>query len=344
MRILVLGGTGWLGGEVARTALRQGHVVVCLARGSSGDVPDVVRLIRSDRTQPGAYDLVSGESWDVVVDVSRQPGQVRSAVAALADAGCYVFVSSSNVYADLSTPGKDEGGPLLPPLAGDVMESMDSYGPAKVACEQAVTDVFGPDRAVIARVGLIGGPGDIFDRTGYWPWRFSRAAAGDGAVLVPDDPDLVTQLIDVRDLAAWLVESGVQARSGVFNATGEPLVLPAHLETARAVAGHRGPVVRARPEELISLGVQPWMGERSLPLWLHDPRERGLNAFDSSRARAAGLVTRPLEDTLRDTLRWELSRSTGHVRRAGLTDEEESALLAELGGPAGRAGQQHPDG
>jgi nucleoside-diphosphate-sugar epimerase len=330
MRILVLGGTAWLGGEVARYALREGHAVTCLARGSSGDVPSGVRLVRSDRTTPGAYAQVGREQPDVVIDVSRQPGQVRSAVEALEAVGCYVFVSSSNVYADLSRTGQDEDVPLLPPLQGDVMESMDSYGPAKVACEQAVGEAFGPDRSLIARVGLIGGPGDIFDRTGYWPWRFSRPATRDGAVLVPDDPDLVTQVVDVRDLAAWLVESGARRRSGVFNVTGEPLSLSEHLETARGVAGHTGPVVRADPEELIARGVQPWMGERSLPLWLHDPAERGINAFDSTRARASGLVSRPLRDTLRDTLAWELGRPSGRVRRAGLTDEDHQALLDEL--------------
>jgi nucleoside-diphosphate-sugar epimerase len=330
MRILVLGGTGWLGGEVARYALRQGHAVTCLARGSSGDVPSGVRLVRSDRTKPGAYAQVAREQIDVVIDVSRQPGQVLSAVEALGAVSCYVFVSSSNVYADLSTTGQDEDAPLLLPLEGDVMHSMDDYGPAKVACEQAVRDALGPDRSLIARVGLIGGPGDVFDRTGYWPWRFCRPGTRDGAVLVPDDPDLVTQVVDVRDLAAWLVESGTQSRSGVFNVTGEPWSLPEHLETARAVAGHTGPVVRVDPQELIARDVQPWMGERSLPLWLHDPAERGINAFDSTRARAVGLVSRPLRDTLRDTLAWELGRPSGLVRKAGLIDEDHRALLGEL--------------
>jgi nucleoside-diphosphate-sugar epimerase len=150
-----------------------------------------------------------------VVDVSRQPGQVRSAVRALADrATVYVFVSSANVYADHRTPGAAEDAPLLPPLAGELMESMDTYGQAKVACEQHVQQAFEPDRALIARVGLIGGPGDIFDRTGYWPLRFARPSTPGGAVLVPDAPELATQVIDVRDLAAWLIDAGLVGGSG----------------------------------------------------------------------------------------------------------------------------------
>jgi nucleoside-diphosphate-sugar epimerase len=331
MRVLVLGGTAWLGGHVAGSALQMGHQVTCLARGVSGTVPDGAVLVAADRMRPGAYDRVAEDEWDVVVEVSRQPGQVRSAVAALAARTRYfVFVSSANVYADHSTPGQQEDGVLLAPLAGDVMEGMESYGEAKVACEQHVLAAFGPRRSLIARVGLIGGPGDVFDRTGYWPLRFARPATEDGAVLVPDAPALLTQVIDVRDLAAWLVDAGCHGVAGVFNATGETVLLAQHLEVARRVAGHTGSVVRADQQWLLAQGVEPWMGERSLPLWLTDPDWLGFNARDSSKARRAGLVTRPLDQTLSDTLAWELSRAPGFVRRAGLSDADERALLQAL--------------
>lgn len=246
MRFLVLGGTAWLGGQVTSTALALGHQVTCLARGSSGAAPDGAVFVHADRTQPGAYDQVVGDQWDVVIDVSRQPGQVKSAVAALAGrTGFFVFVSSGNVYAGHGTPGQDEGGALLPALDGDVMESMKTYGRAKVACERHVRRAFGPDRALIARVGLIGGTGDIFDRSGYWPLRFARPSTKDGAVLVPDAPDLPTQVIDVRDLAAWLVDAGSRSIAGIFNATGETVPLSGHLDVARTVAGHTGAVVSA---------------------------------------------------------------------------------------------------
>jgi nucleoside-diphosphate-sugar epimerase len=331
VQTLVLGGTAWLGGHVASAALEREHQVTCLARGFSGAVPEGVELVRADRSRPAAYDALKHQQWDLVVDVARQPGQVRSAVRALADrAGMYVFVSSCNVYADHRTPGADEEAPLLPPLTGEVMESMDTYGQAKVACEQLVQQAFEPDRALIARVGLIGGPGDIFDRTGYWPLRFFRPSTPGGAVLVPDAPELATQVIDVRDLAAWLIDAGSQRLRGVYNATGETTALLDHLETARRIAGHTGPVVRADQQWLLDQGVQPWMGERSLPLWLVDPDWLGFNARDSSKARRVGLTTRPLEQTLADTLSWELTRPTDRPRRAGLTDNDERALLAAL--------------
>jgi 2'-hydroxyisoflavone reductase len=239
-------------------------------------------------------------------------------------------VSSGNAYADHSTPDQDEHGPLLAPLGREVTESMRSYGEAKVACEQHVVRALGPDRALIARVGLIGGPGDVFDRTGYWPLRFARPASDDGAVLAPDAPELLTQVIDVRDLAAWIVDAARHHLTGTFNATGPSVPFLRHLETARAVAGHTGPVIGADQRWLQSQGVQEWMGPRSMPLWLADPQWIGFNANDSSRARRAGLVTRPLHETLADTLAWELSRAPGRTRQAGLSDHHERALLKAL--------------
>jgi len=142
--------------------------VTCLARGASGALPADVRWVRADRTQPDAYQAVIGQDWDVVLDVSRQPGQVRGAVAALAGrTDHWVFVSSGNVYADHRTPDGDETRQLLPSLQGEVMESMETYGQAKVVCEEHVLAGMDADRSLIARVGLIGGPGDPFDRSGY---------------------------------------------------------------------------------------------------------------------------------------------------------------------------------
>jgi nucleoside-diphosphate-sugar epimerase len=329
MRLLILGGTAWLGSEIARNARDRGHAVTCLARGTSGPALVGTELVTADRARPEAYDAVRDRDWDAVVDVSRQPGQVRTAVDALRNrAGRYLFVSSGNVYADHRAPGQDESSPLLPPLAGEVMESMAEYGEAKVACERSVLDGFGPDAALVARVGLIGGPGDWSGRTGYWPLRFAQPAAPDGAVLVPDAPDVPTSVIDVRDLAAWLVDAAQAQMTGVFNAAGPAIRLADHLETARQVAGHTGPVVPVDGTWLAEQGVQPWMGERSLPLWLDDPDWFGFNARDASAARRAGLVTRPLADTLADTLTWERGQDPDRVRRAGLTPADERALLA----------------
>ena len=331
MRLLVLGGTAWLGRCIAAAAVERGHHVTCLARGESGAVPRGAAFTHADRDGPGAYREVAREEWDVLIDVSRQPGQVRRAVAALASgAGSFVFVSSGNVYADNGTPGADESTALLPALAGDVMASMETYGQAKVACERHVLDGFGPGCSLIARVGLIGGPGDTFDRTGYWPLRFRRPAAADGSVLVPGVPGLATQVIDVRDLASWLVDAGERRLSGVFNVVGVTIPLPAHLALAREVAGHTGPVVGAGQDWLAAHDVQPWMGERSLPLWLPMPEYAGFSSRDGSAARAAGLTARPLAETLADTLAWELGRNLQRPRRAGLSDPDERRLLHAL--------------
>jgi len=327
MRILVLGGTAWVGGRFASTAAESGHQVTCLARGVSGAAPAGAAWVTADRTQPGAYQQVSDQEWDVVLDVSSQPGQVRTAIAALAGrAAFYGFVSTCSVYADNATPGQDENGPLLPPLEGDVSQTPETYGQAKVACESHVWAAFGPQHALIARAGLIAGPGDASDRTGYWPLRFARPAAADGGVLVPDT-QAAAQVIDVRDLVEWLLDASTRRVAGIFNATGVTMPLSQHIDAARAVAGHTGPVVRADPQWLLDQGVQQWMGARSLPLWVADPDWQGFGSRDSGKARAAGLRTCPLQETLSDTLAWELTRTRSEARRAGLTDDDERALL-----------------
>ncbi|HET7659566.1 MAG TPA: NAD-dependent epimerase/dehydratase family protein [Oryzihumus sp.] len=329
MRILVLGGTAWLGGEVAQVALERGHDVTCLARGESGQAPPGVHMLAADRSSAAAYGLVTDQDWDGVVDVSWQPGFVRGAVAALADrAATWVYVSSGSVYAAHGTPGADEGAALLPALEGDVADR-ESYGEAKVACEQAVLAGVGPDRTVIARSGLIGGPGDHSDRTGYWPLRFAHPATDDAAVLVPDTPDLGTQVIDVRDLARWLVESVEQERAGVFNLLGDVTPLGEHLATARRVAGHDGPLVPVSSQWLVDHGVEEWAGERSLPLWLHSEGWEAFGHRSNAAARESGLLLRPLEDTLRDTLAWELQAGPGRPRKAGLSPGDERDLIAK---------------
>jgi nucleoside-diphosphate-sugar epimerase len=331
VRFLVLGGTGWLSGCVARTALAAGHQVTCLARGRSGPVPDGATLVRGDRKEERAYTAVADDTWDVVVDVSSQPGQVRDAAEALAqNARHYVYVSSGSVYADNHKLPPGDERRVLPPLDEDVLVDLEKYGEAKVACEQHVTKVFG-DRALIARAGLIGGPGDKSDRSGYWPLRFARPAMADGAVLAPEGRGLDSQLVDVRDIGTWLADAGARGVSGVFDVTGETVPLAHHLAVARNVAGHAGPLVSAADDWLLGHGVEPWMGERSLPLWLPGEEYAGFNEVDSAEARAAGLHLRPLEETLTDVLAWEIERAPSGPRHAGLSDDDERALIDELG-------------
>lgn len=331
MRLLVLGGTAWLGHEVARRAVELGHDVTCLARGESGRVPEGASLVQANRDEDDGLTPVALAQWNAVVDVSRQPGQVRRAVRDLHAADYYLFVSSGNAYASQGPLGQDEDAPLLPPLESDVMETMETYGEAKVACEQAVLAGFGHEKSLIARAGLIGGPGDVFGRSGYWPLRFTHPSVDDGTVLIPDSPDLPTQIIDVRDLAAWLVHCCEKRIGGIYNAMGETHPFSEHIAAARTVAGHEGPVVSADPAWLLSQGVAEWAGPRSLPLWLNDPDWRGMNARTNERATSAGLELRPLSETLSATLAWEEEMGIDRPRRAGLTKEEEAHLLALLG-------------
>jgi nucleoside-diphosphate-sugar epimerase len=266
---------------------------------------------------------------------------VRRAVRDLGASGVYIFVSTGNVYADQNlteqnATSADEDTPLLDPLEADVMESMADYGQAKVACERAVLDGFGPERSLIARSGLIGGPGDVSGRTGYWPMRFAHPSSSDGAVLVPGDRELSTQVIDVRDLATWLVSAaeGTSSVRGIMNAMGDRVTLGDHLATARAVAGHTGPLVAAETEWLVRHGVEEFAGPKSLPLWLSDPDWRGFMARSNALAKAAGLALRPLAETLADVLTWELEAGMEQPHGAGLTAAEERELLAELAADA----------
>ncbi|QHC56715.1 NAD-dependent epimerase/dehydratase family protein [Rathayibacter tanaceti] len=284
MRFLLLGGTAWLGGHLASEALRRGHEVTCVARGSA--VPAGARFVRADRDRDEALAPVAGTRWDAVIDVARRPDHVRRAVRDLT-AGRYLFVSTTSVYASHADPGADEDAELLPPL-----EDPDEYGSAKAACEQAV--LAGSAPALIARAGLLGGPGDPTGRSSYWPWRF---AVG-GAVLVPDAPELPTAVLDVRDLAAWLVHCAEEGAGGVMNVAGRSMPLVEHLALARGDSPAE-PVAVAE-EWLLARGVQQWAGPDSLPLWIADPAWRGMNARSTARAEAAGLVRREPAETLRE--------------------------------------------
>lgn len=321
-RWLVLGGTAWLGREIAREALARGHEVTCLARGESGAVVEGARWVRADRDDPDAYADVAGP-WDAVLDLARQPGHVRSAVAALgADARRWTFVSTANVYADPAVP-MHEDDPLRPPASDDVVDP-ELYGEGKVACEQAVRAHPG---ALVLRAGLIAGPGDPSDRFGYWPARLG--SAGEDDVLVPDPPDGRCQVVDVRDAAAFAVDATERSVTGALNLAGESLPLGDALVRIAAAVGHRGRLVPMHPARLEELGVQPWSGERSLPLWLPD-EDGGMVRMDTTRAERAGLRRRSLEETAVDTLADERARGIDRPRRAGLSRAEERELLALL--------------
>ncbi|VXC49292.1 NAD-dependent epimerase/dehydratase family protein [Aeromicrobium sp. 9AM] len=323
--VLVLGGTSWVGGQIAHEALRRGHDVTCLARGESGDAPAGAAFVQADRSDPRAYDQVSGRSWNLVIDLARQPGQVRSAIAALGNgAAHWTFVSTGSVYADQSGPLTEES-PVLEPLDGETAEP-EQYGEGKVACEDAVRHL---PRHLIVRAGLIGGPGDRSDRLGHYVARF--ALAGDEPVLVPAVADQPMQVIDVRDLAEWIVASAEAGLTGVVHGAGERTTVGELVASSAEVAGFSGEQVLADESWLHDHDVEEWMGPRSLPLWLPHSHH-GMGLMSDALSLQYGLERRPLSDTIAATLDDERGRGLGRERRAGLSREDELALLTELRG------------
>jgi len=319
MRLLILGGTQFLGRAIASHACAMGHDVTCAARGVAGTVPDGVRFIRVDRDEPDGLAPLVGEEFDAVVDVSRHPGQVRRAVAALKPrVGHWTFVSTVSVYADNRTPGqRADAAPLLAPTALEVEQSTaETYGAAKVACEQAIGE-----NAFICRAGLIVGPEDPTGRFTYWPARFHRG----GEVLVPGTPDEAVQLIDVRDLAWWIVHAVQTRLSGCFDGIGPSCTRGQFLAECAEALGSSCTFTWVDRAFLESQDIRRWSGPRSLPLWLPLPEYAGFATRDTSPARDCGLTVRTLSQTARDTLAWALAAGGSVI---GLTADEESAALA----------------
>jgi len=324
MKILVLGGTVFLGRAVARQAVAGGHDVVCAARGESGRPVDGVRFVKVDRDDPGGLSALEG-TFDAVVDVGRRPSHIRHAVAALAGrAGHYTFVSSCSVYADAATPDQTAAAATLeaaPADFDDPFSSAEAYGRCKVAGERLAVEAFGADRVFNCRAGLIVGPEDPTGRFDYWV----RRAARGGEILAPGDPGERVQFVDVRDLADWILLAAGTGLAGAFDGIGAPITRREfHAGLAAGVPAAQ--TLTWVPQEfLLEHGVAEWTGPRSLPLWLPLPQYAGFLTRDTTSALKAGLRTRPVAETVRDTL--AAFGDMTHI--TGLTIDEEADLLRE---------------
>jgi 2'-hydroxyisoflavone reductase len=317
MRLLVLGGTRFVGRAVVADALAHGVEVTLFGRGRTGSelFPGVPRRIGDRET--GDYAALRDGEWDAVVDASGYvPRQVGQAMAALGDrVGRYLFISSHAVYARTGVgPGSDEETPRRPPVRDTEELVEETYGPLKVACEDDVVARYG-DRATIVRAGKVAGPHDPQDAFPYWV----RRAARGGRVALPGDPAQPVQVIDSRDLARLVVRLLADDRPGAFNAVGpaEPTTLAGLITTCARVAGSEVEIVPV-PADAV-----PPLFPLVRPVWSTQQRS-------AARARAAGLPATPLAVTAADVLAWDRTRGEPPLRH-GLSPADEEALLAAVG-------------
>lgn len=350
LRILVMGGTGFLGPHFVEAARARGHRLTLFNRGktaperfSGPEYADIEQLHGDRKTDLSALD--AGQRWDAVLDTSAYvPADVTRSARLLAPrVGQYLVVSTVSVYARNDLPGMDEDGELIRLPDPTVTEvTGETYGGLKALCEQAARAEM-PGRVTVVRPGLIVGPGDTTDRFTYWPARADRG----GEILAPGTPGDPTQFIDVRDLAAFLLHLLERRTIGTFNADAPPgaLTMGGLLDTCREVArrmnvmncittpcpqppGASSTVTWVPADFLERHDVQPW---RDMPAWIPAEGEyAGFGRTSTARAQAAGLGHRPLQDTVRDTLAWwRTLPAERHAKpRAGLDAAKERAVLA----------------
>ncbi|MFH1723851.1 MAG: NAD-dependent epimerase/dehydratase family protein [Elusimicrobiota bacterium] len=317
MKLLVMGGAVFLGRHIVEAAIKHGHEVTLFGRGRGGKGL-FTRAERLVGERSGDLGALSGRSWDGVVDVSgHTPGAVRGSADTLRGwVGRYVYVSSVSVYEDLALDRQDEDAPVRVPPAGEPRAIRDeTYGALKAGCELVVRDSF-PKSGVIVRPGLITGPHDPTDRFAYWPSRVARG----GEVLAPGDPERTVQIIDARDLAAWIVTMAQGGKPGTYNACGPGTPMRRMLELCRKDANSPARFTWVDDAFLLGEGMVPSV---DIPLWLPGLQCR----FDSGRAQAAGLTYRPLMETVHDVRVWDEARPDRPLRNIGLAPEREAELL-----------------
>ncbi len=325
MRILILGGTRFLGRHLVEAALAKGHEITLFNRGRTNPnlYPQVEKL-HGDRQ----VDLspLKGRCWDAVLDTSGNiPRVVNASSELLSDAvETYTFISSISAYADFHKIGITETyqtGRLKDDSSEELTD--ENYGPLKVLCEMAVEDHL-PGRTLVVRPGLIVGPYDPTDRFTYWPVRINRG----GEVLAPGKPDQPIQFIDARDLSEWIIRMTETRQVGIYNATGPNslLTMGEFLEACQAASAEESTLTWADAAFLLSNSIEPWS---DMPMWLPGEEYAGMQQVDISKALDNGLAFRALIDTIGDTIAWAATRSHDHQWRAGITLQREAELLRE---------------
>lgn len=324
MRILILGGTIFLGRALVDAAIEKEHEITLFNRGRTNPnlFPGLEKLYGSRDSDLAELE---GRHWDVVIDTSGYiPRVVRKSARLLArEVDQYIFVSTLSVYADVSKPGVQEDAPLAPLVQDTEEVNGDTYGPLKALCEREVIEAM-TDRSVIVRPGLIAGPYDQSDRFTYWAHRIARG----GEILAPGRPEREVQFIDVRDLAEWIIHLAESRASGIFNAVGPaaPLTMKQFLDAGRKALNRYATLTWVDDDFLLKKHVDPWV---DLPFWLTDADKEagGLFKIGSRKAMAAGLTFRPVEVTFKDTYEWESRRSSNHDWKAGLSIDRENEIL-----------------
>jgi 2'-hydroxyisoflavone reductase len=332
VRILILGGTRFVGRHIVDAALERGHEPTLFHRGvSNARIYPELEHIHGDRnTDVGT---LRSRGWDAVIDTSGYtPGPVAAAADAVAGAEHYTFISTISVYREPIAPGTDEDSPLavLPPGSDAGEVTGPTYGPLKVLCEREVHSRFG-DRALLVRAGLIVGPLDPTGRLPYWVHRVGQG----GDVLAPGHPDRPVQLIDARDLGEWVIRMMELRQGGAFNATGpgQGLTMDGMLRAIDRATGSPSGFEWVDDAFLLERGLTHW---KELPFWL--PDGNGLFEIDVTRAVAAGLTFRPVEATMADTHQSIVAGDTPVRSGDWLSREREAELLREWRSSGARGG------
>ncbi len=328
MKILIIGGTRFVGRYIAQAALQRGHELTLFHRGEHGShlFPEAEHVL-GDRTTEYGLAKLSGRQWDAVIDTCGYvPRIVKMSATALQNSTSrYLFISTISVYSDFSKPGMDEDGALARLEDPDLEEVNGlTYGGLKVLCEKAVESIYA-DRFTIVRPGLVVGPFDPTGRFTYWPARIAEG----GAVLAPGQPDRRTQFIDARDLGEFTIHLVENETGGVFNANGPdyPLTMATVLETCRCISGSDARFTWVGDQFLSAEGVQPFVG---LPLWVpDDPESIGIGALSTEKAVQAGITFRPLEETVADTLAWYRTLGYRETLSGSITPEKEQQILSK---------------